>query len=183
MKQSGSDTVLSLPGSGRKVRVRDLTPADLPALRRAFRTADPAVLRARFGGAPPKLETLERRVRSLDGHASYAVAAFSQDGELVGVGEYALNDSGTSAEVAVVVATAWQHEGIATALLRRLGTHAMGQGVTRATALLSGSNSQVLDLVHDLPMPHSISYDHGAGELSVDLTAGVDTAPSSAQEG
>jgi GNAT superfamily N-acetyltransferase len=168
--------VLSLPRSGRTLRVRDLTPADLPALRRAFLTADPAVLRARFGGAPPKFESLERRVRSLDGHASYAVAAVSPEGDVVGVGEYALNDDGTSAEVAVIVATAWQHEGVATALLARLATHAMGQGITRATALLSGSNSQVLDLVDDIALPHSISYDHGTGELSVDLTADVEAA-------
>ncbi|MBK5307163.1 MAG: GNAT family N-acetyltransferase [Frankiaceae bacterium] len=170
----GADTVLSLPRSGRTVRVRELTPADLPALRRAFVNADPAVLRTRFAGAAPKFDTLARRVLALDGHARHAVAAFTADDQVVGVAEYERTEPGATAEVAVVVATAWQHEGVATALLQRLAEHALREGVTTATALISGSNSQVLELVRDIPMNHSVSYDHGAGELRVDLTDAVD---------
>ena len=73
----------------------------------------------------------------------------------------------------MIVATAWQHEGVATALLQRLGAHALREGVTTATALFSGSNQEVLDLVRDVPLPHSISYDHGSGELHVDLTSAL----------
>ena len=171
MKRPRRESILELARSGRTVRLRDLTPADVPALRRAFVAADPAVLRARFGGSTPRFEALARRVQALDGHASHAVAAFSPEGEVIGVAEYVLNPAGDSADVAVIVARAWQHEGIATALLQRLGAHARREGVTTATALVSGSNAQVLDLVRDLPAPHSIHFDHGEGELRVDLSA------------
>jgi GNAT superfamily N-acetyltransferase len=168
-----AETAMTLPRTGRTVRLRDLTTADLPVLRQAFVNADPSVLRSRFGGAVPKFETLDRRVRALDGDESYAVAAFSPPGDVIGVAEYARTAAGT-AEVAVIVARDWQREGIATALLHRLWEHARRHGITTATALLSGSNQQVLDVVRDIPMPHSIRYDNGAGELSVDLTAGTE---------
>ena len=180
MKRGGPATALHLPRTDRTVRLRDLTVADLAALRRAFDHADPSVLRARFGGSAPRFEALARRVRALDGRGSHAVAAFSPEGEIVGVAEYVVTDDAGSADVAVVVARAWQHEGVATALLGRLGAHALRQGITRATALVSGSNTQVLELVRDMPAPHSIRYDHGAGELSVDLAAAAGRVPVSA---
>ena len=154
---------------GRMVLLRDLQPGDGAAVRRAFQRADGAGLRARFGGAAPSLSVVSGRVKSIDGHKRYAAGGFAPDGQLIAVAEYVQTDPEGPAEIAVIVAPAWQRHGIGTALLRRLAGHAIGEGITTVTALVSGSNGRVLELVRDIEFPHTITYDHGAGDLRVEL--------------
>jgi GNAT superfamily N-acetyltransferase len=154
---------------GRSVLLRDLVPSDEPALRRAFEAADPAVLRARFGGGIPPFAMVAERLRRLDGVSRYAIGVFADDGELLGVGEYVQSAPGSPAEVALVVHHDWQRQGIGTELLRRLAEHAVAAGITIASAQVSGSNEQVLELVEELPAPHTVSYDHGVGTILVEL--------------
>ncbi len=154
---------------GRHLVLRALSVDDEPALRRAFEAADPQVLRARFGGGIPPFATISTRLHQMDGVDRYAVAAFADDGDVIGVAEYVRTELDPSAEVAVVVARDWQRHGVGTALLRALAEHAIGAGITSATALISGSNQQVLDLVEELPVPHTVSYDHGSGDLRATL--------------
>jgi GNAT superfamily N-acetyltransferase len=163
-----SGTVLELD-DGRRVLIRDLVAGDEPALRRAFESADPQVLRARFGGGVPPFEVLADRLRRLDGASRYAVGVFDEQGDVVGVGEYVQSVPGSPAEVALVVNQAWQRQGIGTAVLQRLAEHAVGVGISIATAQVSGSNEQVLELVDALPVAHTVSYDHGVGTVVVEL--------------
>jgi len=160
---------LELDG-GRRLLLRALTVEDEEALRRAFEGADPRVLRSRFGGGSPPFAAIAQRLHQLDGQGRYAVAAFDDAGDVIGVAEYVRTEPDTSAEVAVVVAQDWQRHGVGTALLRRLAEHAIGAGITSATALVSGSNEQVLELLDELPMPHSVSYDHGSGTVRAELS-------------
>ena len=161
-------TVLRLD-DGRSVLLRDLVASDEQALRRAFEHADPQVLRARFGGGVPPFAVLAERLRRLDGVARHAIGAFDGDGEVVGVGEYVQAAPGGPAEVALVVHHDWQRHGLGTAVLRRLAEHAVAAGITIATAQVSGSNEQVLELVEELPAPHTVTYDHGVGTVRVEL--------------
>jgi len=154
---------------GRSVLLRALTVDDEPALRRAFEDADPQVLRARFGGGIPPFAAVAARLHQMDGVDRYAVAAFDTGGDVIGVAEYVRTEPDTSAEVALVVAQDWQRHGIGAALLRRLAEHAIAMGITTATALVSGSNERVLELVDELPIPHTVSYDHGSGTLRAQL--------------
>jgi GNAT superfamily N-acetyltransferase len=154
---------------GRDVLLRDLAVSDEPALRRAFEAADQGVLRARFGGGIPPFSVLAERLRRLDGVARYAVGVFDEAGDVIAVGEYAQAAPDGPAEVALVVHHAWQRCGIGTALLTRLAEHAVGVGITTATAQVSGSNEQVLELVQAIPAPHTVSYDHGVGTVLVQL--------------
>jgi GNAT superfamily N-acetyltransferase len=105
----------------------------------------------------------------MDGVHRYAVAAFDDAGEIIGVAEYVQAEPEPTAEVAVVVDRGWQRHGIGTTLLARLADHAASVGITTVTALVSGSNGQVLELVDELPVPHQISYDHGEGVLKAEL--------------
>lgn len=161
-------TVLDLD-DGRSVRLRDLVADDEQALRLAFDHADPRVLRARFGGGIPPFAQVADRLRRLDGVARYAIGVFDPAGGLIGVGEYVQAEPGSPAEVALVVHQDWQRQGIGTALLQRLAEHAVGAGIGIATAQVSGSNEQVLELVEELAAPHSVSYDHGVGTVLVEL--------------
>lgn len=156
---------------GRRVLLRALRVDDEDALRRAFEEADTGVLRARFGGGIPPFSAISQRLHQMDGVNRYAVAALDPEGDIVGVAEYVRTAPDTPAEVAVVVALDWQRHGVGTALLTRLAEHAESVGITSATALVSGSNEQVLELVDELTVPHHVSYEHGAGTLTAELPA------------
>lgn len=169
-------TVLSL-ADGRRALLRDLLVTDEAALREAFEGADPEVLRARFGGGVPPFEALAERLHQLDGVSRYAVAVLDEDGGIIGVGEYVQTEPGSPAEVALVVHHDWQRQGLGTALLRRLAEHAIAAGITIATAQVSGSNEQVLELVDELPVPHTVSYDHGVGTVRVELAPDTPQVP------
>jgi GNAT superfamily N-acetyltransferase len=157
-------------GDGRTVLVRDLTVADEAALRQAYTSADPAILRSRFGGAVPKLSLLVDRLHQMDGITRYGAGAFADNGELVGVAQYVQPVPGDPADVAVVVAADWQRQGIGTALLHLAGEHAARAGIGTATALVSWSNARVLELIADLPVQHTVQYERGSGTLRADLT-------------
>ena len=172
--RSGSEPLVL--ADGRQVLLRPLTIEDEDALRRAFEDADARVLRSRFGGGVPPFASIVARLHLLDGRGRYAVAALDDQGDVVGVAEYARTGPDAPAEVAVIVASDWQRQGIGTALLRRLAEHALGVGITSATALISGSNEQVLELLDDLSVPHSVSYDHGSGTVRADLAAAPATS-------
>jgi GNAT superfamily N-acetyltransferase len=161
-------TVLPLD-DGRSVLLRDLRTSDEQVLREAFAHADPQALRARFGGGIPPFAQVADRLRRLDGVGRYAIGVFGPGGDLIGVGEYVQAEPGSPAEVALIVHHDWQRHGIGTALLQRLAEHAVGVGITIATAQVSGSNEQVLELVDELPAPHTVSYDHGVGTVRVEL--------------
>ena len=148
--------------------LRDLVAGDEQALREAFEHADPRVLRARFGGGVPPFAAVADRLRRLDGVSRYAVGVFDGD-DVIGVGEYVQAVSDSPAEVALVVHQDWQRHGIGRAVLLRLAEHAVDAGITIATAQVSGSNEQVLELVDELPVPHTVSYDHGVGTVRVEL--------------
>jgi GNAT superfamily N-acetyltransferase len=167
-RHQGVGALLGLD-DGRTVLFRDLVVSDEPALQRAFEAADPNVLRARFGGGIPPFAMLADRLRRLDGVARYAIGVFADDGEVIGVGEYVQAAPGSPAEVALVVHHDWQRHGIGTELLRLLAEHAVEAGISIATAQVSGSNEQVLELVEELPAPHTVSYDHGVGTVVVEL--------------
>jgi GNAT superfamily N-acetyltransferase len=151
------------------VLLRELHASDEQVLREAFEHADPQVLRARFGGGIPPFAQVAERLRRLNGVSRYAIGVFDPTGQPIGVGEYVQAEPGSPAEVALVVHHDWQRQGIGTALLQHLAEHAVHVGITIATAQVSGSNEQVLELVDDLPVPHTVSYDHGVGTVRVEL--------------
>ena len=161
--------------------MRPLTLADEPRIRRAYATADPRALRLRFGGAAPSFPSLARRLREMDGHSRFAVGAFAPDGGIVGVAQYVQSTPGGPADVAVLVVPSWQRQGVGSALLTDLQAHAVAEGITSATALVSGSNTQVQEVLRDLTTPHTVTYDHGSGDVRVDLTANPPLPPGAAR--
>lgn len=123
--------------------IRPLTHADRDRLAAAFgRLSERSRLR-RFLGPKPRLSGAELTYLTEIDHVTHeALAAIDpDDGAIVGVARYAEERAtpGT-ADLALVVADAWQGQGIATMLGRRLVRHADASGIARLTATTFADN-------------------------------------------
>ncbi len=161
---------------GRSLSIRRITPADAPALADAFATLSEESRRLRFLTAKPRLTTAELRYfTDVDGHHHEALAAIDPEtGEGVGIARFVRDREDPSrAEVAVTVADEWQHRGVATLLLDRLGERARAEGVHRYTALVSAENTAMHRLLEHLGVPVRITAPTGpAAEYEIELAAG-----------
>ena len=158
---------------GRSVFVRPVLPDDAAELRRAVEQADPETLRRRFlGGRPPQSDHEFRRLVCVDYERRFAVVAFALDGRGVGIARYeALRDSDT-AEVAVAVAPAWRHVGLATALVPLLAAAAVRNGLRCFTAEFFADNVDVTDLIAETGAPYQNSSASGVAVAEVTLPGG-----------
>ena len=101
-----------------------------------------------------------------------AVVAFAPDGRGVGIARYeALRDSDT-AEVAVAVAVAWRHVGLATALVPLLAAAAVRNGLLCFTAEFFADNVDVTDLIAEAGAPYQDSSVSGVVAAEVTLPGG-----------
>jgi RimJ/RimL family protein N-acetyltransferase len=76
----------------------------------------------------------------------------------------------TAAEVAFVVADAWQGHGIATALLHRLAAYARAKGMTTFVAITMGSNARMIEVLRHSGFPLTTQYSEGTLEVHLDIT-------------
>jgi acetyltransferase len=80
-------------------------------------------------------------------HMAFAVIAESDGSErFVGVGRYVVDAAKLSAEVALVVADAWQRQGLGRRLLKTLLEHARTAGARAAVGLVLATNVAMLRL-------------------------------------
>ena len=119
---------------GIPVTVRPLCASDRDRLAAAFGRMSDRSRHFRFLGPKPRLSGAELTyLTDVDQRSHAAFAAIDpDDGAIVGVARYAAEPElpGT-ADVAVFVIDAWQGQGIATMLVRRLVRHADEQGIAR----------------------------------------------------
>lgn len=79
---------------------------------------------------------------------SVALVALVGD-EIVGLATYdRLESDPTAADVAIVVSDRWQHHGVGSVLMRKLGGAATRRGIERFTATMLADNRPVVDFVH-----------------------------------
>jgi RimJ/RimL family protein N-acetyltransferase len=101
------------------------------------------------------------------------LATLGQDAaeEILAVVRYDRRAGAREAEVAFVVADAWQGHGIATALLHELAAYARAHGVERFVALTMGTNVRMLDVLHNCGFPCRTRYDGSDIVATLDITA------------
>jgi protein lysine acetyltransferase len=125
------------------VRIRPIQPQDADVLHEAFARLSDESRRQRFLGPKPTLSASELRYFTrVDHHDHEALIAISRfSGRVLGVARFVrLRDDSTSADVAIVVADAWQRAGLGTALAARIMDRARCEGVARFTAVLAQDN-------------------------------------------
>jgi GNAT superfamily N-acetyltransferase len=149
---------------GSQLVVRRITPDDAPALTEGFASLSEESRRLRFLSAKPRLTSKELRYfTEVDGHDHEALVAVDPaSGHGVGIARFVRDrEVPTRADVAVTVADEWQQRGVATLLLECLADRARAEGITHYTALVSGENDRVHQLLEHMGIPVRIG--NGAG--------------------
>jgi RimJ/RimL family protein N-acetyltransferase len=162
---------LEAAGAGHVALAR-LERTDGELLRRLFYRLSAETIYRRFLSPLARPEQARpQRLLDLDHRDREAVVAVL-DGEIVGVARYFRQTSPEAAEIAVVVADAWQRQGIATRMLASLAELASAVGIERFTATMQADNRPVLRLVHRLDPEAKLVFNQGIYETSISLHRG-----------
>jgi GNAT superfamily N-acetyltransferase len=169
----GGDTFLLR--DGRTVTIRPIQPNDDERLRAFHRRLQPDTVIYRFFHYMPELSAEEAHwFTHLDYDQRMALVATSPESDGKGgeairaVGRY--ESLGPSrAEVAFVVQDAWQGNGIASTLLKRLARFARVRGLATFVAVTMGSNVRMLDVFRHSGFLCKMRYDGGEIAVTLDL--------------
>ena len=130
--------------------IRPITAGDAERVATAFEGLSDRSRYQRFLAPKPRLSSSELRyLTDVDQRRHVALAAVDPaDGAFVGIARYATaaGDHDT-ADVAVVVADAWQRRGVGTILFERLTARAREAGVERITARMIVGNEAARRLI------------------------------------
>jgi GNAT superfamily N-acetyltransferase len=139
---------------GSEVVIRPIRRQDAAAERAFIEGLSPESMHSRFLGqiAHPSDAFIEQ-LTDIDYVNDVAlVAVVAEDGtdRIVGVSRYAKDPAGGRCESAVVVADAWQHRGLGTALMKHLILIAQERGLRTMESIDLAVNAEMRDLAQDL---------------------------------
>ncbi len=127
-----------------------LEPSDGELLRRFFYRLSPETVYRRFMSPLARPEQARpERLLDVDHRDREAIVA-AVDGEIVGVARYMRRSHSDAADLAVVVADAWQRQGVATRLLSALTASATRAGIARFEVMTQADNQAALRLLRRL---------------------------------
>jgi GNAT superfamily N-acetyltransferase len=152
---------------GSTVHLRDIRPDDGSALVAFHSRLSENTVVLRFFGAHPELSKREvEHFTHVDGIDRVALVA-ERSGGIVAVGRYDRIPGRDDAEVAFVVADAYQGNGIGTILIEQLVRIARSHGIRRLVAETLTENRRMLDLIRNTGFAHQ--YEGSMGVLRVVL--------------
>lgn len=139
-----------LIGAAQTPALAQLEPGDGELLRRFFYRLSPETVYRRFMSplARPEQARPERLLDVDHGDREAILAVI--DGEIVGVARYSRRAHSNSADLAVVVADAWQRRGVATRLLSTLAAFARRAGIARFEVMTLADNRAAVGLLRRL---------------------------------
>jgi RimJ/RimL family protein N-acetyltransferase len=158
-------------GGGVTATVRPICPSDADALLRFHHKLSSRAITLRYFYPHSELSVAEvMHLTEVDGCDRVALVV-EREGELIAVGRYERLDVGDMAEVAFVVADAFQNQGIGTILLRRLASQARKVGISRFIAEVMVENVAMLTVFHQAGFPTESRFACGAVELTMSIGA------------
>lgn len=128
---------------GRPAWIRAVRADDEAAVSRFVHDLSPSSRYFRFMMGMRDLtgDALHRFTQPRSGHEAVLVATPGTSlGQVVGLAQFVIDDDAESGEFALVVADAWQRQGLGTRLLAELSAHAARHGVTRIHADVLADN-------------------------------------------
>jgi GNAT superfamily N-acetyltransferase len=162
----GSAEFITL-AEGDVVTLRPIAPEDAAALVEFHRLLSDRTVFLRYF-YPHRVLGIDEvdHLTRLDGRDRLALVAEGA-GRLVAVGRYDRSPGRPEAEVAFVVADAFQHRGLGTLLLRRLARAARLVGITMFSADVLTENSRMLALFHESGFVTTSSVECGTVHLQM----------------
>ena len=151
--------------------IRPIRAGDAARVAAAFESFSERTRYQRFLAPKPRLSSSELRyLTDVDQRRHVALAAVNPaDGAFVGIARYATAPGEhETADVAVVVADAWQGTGIGTRLMRELVARAAANGIARLTGVTLQGNSAARALLRRVGF-RTRAYTDGLVELELDL--------------
>lgn len=156
-------------GDGTTAVVRPITPEDAGALVRFHAHLSQHAVTMRYFYPHIDLRTEEiTHLTTVDGRDRVALVVEKGD-ELIAVGRFDRLDDPTQAEVAFVVANAFQRHGIATMLFRQLAAIARTVGITHFVAEVLSENTAMLSVFHAGGYPTVSKKEWGTIELQMGI--------------
>ncbi len=156
---------------GSRLVVRPISPVDAAALVALHARLSADTIYRRYFGARPHLSPADvDRFTRIDEDWRFALVAVREPGDLVAVARYEGSPGSRSAEIAVVVDDALQHQGVGRALLERLVDVAAECGLDALVADVLSANSPMLRLLVALGLPARTVRDGTTNTVTVDLT-------------
>ncbi|MBJ7603063.1 MAG: GNAT family N-acetyltransferase [Candidatus Dormibacteraeota bacterium] len=157
-------------GAGR-IGLAQLEPSDREPLRRLFYRLSAETLYRRFMSPIARLEQVPTdRLLDVDHRDREAIVSVD-DREIVGVARYFRQPGSDAAEMAVVVADAWQGQGLATRMLAALAERASAVGIQRFTLIMQADNSPILRLLRRVDPSAKLALSQGVYETTVPVVA------------
>jgi RimJ/RimL family protein N-acetyltransferase len=156
---------------GSEAVVRPISSADAEALTRFHSQLSARSVHLRYFYPHTDLSPSEViHFTQVDGKARVALVVECSS-ELIAVGRYDRLDDHKVAEVAFVVADAYQCHGLATMLLHRLATSARSAGITHFAAEVLAENQAMLSVFHDAGFPIVSKTEWGTVELIMTIAS------------
>ena len=156
---------------GTRLRVRPIAPEDTDALQAMHRGLSSRTVYQRFFRLLPEISRDDaEHFTHVDGKQRFALVAEAPDGALVAVGRYEQLADASQAEVAVVVADAYQHHGLGTVLVRMLASRAREVGITTFVAEVLSANRAMQHAFADAGLHATTTSDHGVAHLVMPLS-------------
>jgi RimJ/RimL family protein N-acetyltransferase len=157
---------------GGPLEIRELAAADFADVLRLHDDASERSLRLRFFSTSRHNahEYVSHLMRAPD--PSHGAVVALVDGHVVGTAAYELVSPG-AAEIAVLVADRWQHDGVGTLMLRELAVAARASGLRTFVADVLADNGDMIHLMQHLGLPVTMQAESGVVRVTCDL-AGLD---------
>jgi len=161
---------------GTEARVRPISPHDGPALVKFHAGLSDRSRFLRYFSPHPLLTADEVvHLTCVDGFDRVALVV-ELNNELIGIGRYDRLRDRAQAEVAFVVADAYQHHHIATELLHRLARIARVAGVVQFKAEVLTENGTMLSVFREAGFPVSSTREWGTVDLTLDIAPACERA-------
>ena len=173
---AGTQGVVEL-GHGTEWFVRPISATDGDALERFHSVLSQKSIQQRYFYPHQQLSRVEiAHFTQVDGVARVALVV-ERSGELIAVGRYDRLHDQMGAEVAFVVADSYQHQGLATTLLRHLIDMARTAGITWFIAEVLAENRAMLSVFRNAGYPTHSKVEFGVVELTMTIAQDVGKAP------
>jgi len=151
-----------------RTQLASLEECDGDLVDRLFDRLSPRSLYRRFFSPVVRADQLKASLRTTERYERESIAAL-EGGEVVGLAQYSRPIGSREADMAIVVADAWQQQGLGTRLVTALADRAAAEGITAFAVSVQGDNPAAIRLLKRLAPGTRLAFSAGVGEAVIPL--------------